>query len=143
MNLLVKQLIEKEKFKQYLSNIKNDGGPISLSGLSDVGKAHMVSATMNNTNRPACIITYNEIQAKKILRDLEYFLDDNIDIIYFPKKEISAYDYISQSKDLLFERIKVLNKIYENKKCIIVTTIEAIMQEIPKMQMIYKNVISF
>ena len=95
-------------------DINNKIGPISISGLSDVGKTHILMSTLENTKRPICIITYNEMQAKKLIQDLKFFASEaNRDkIIYFPKKEISPYDYISQSKDLPYERMCALNKIY-------------------------------
>ena len=49
-----------------------------------------------------CIITYNEMQAKKILKDLEYFSKD---VCYFPKREILAYDYLLERKDISYDRI--------------------------------------
>ena len=65
-----------------------------------------------------------EIQAKKIVSDLKYF---NSNVLFFPKREIAAYDYVAESKDLPYERIDTLNKIHEqelkkeNKPIIIVT----------------------
>ena len=143
MNLLTERLNENEKFKQYVCDIKNNISPISISGLSDVGKSHIIAGTINELKSPTCIITYNEMQAKKIIEDLQFFLGDNKEIIYFPKKEISPYDYVSQSKDLPYERIHALNKIYQEKVSVVVTTIEAIMQKMPEKKLIYQNVISF
>ena len=45
--------------------------------------------------KPICIVTYNELQAKKIMKDLEYFTDE---VNYFPKREIVTYDFIAESK---------------------------------------------
>lgn len=143
MNLLTKKLSENEKFKQYVSDIKNKISPISISGLSDVGKSHVIAGTINGIKKPICMITYNEMQAKKLIKDLQFFLGEEKEIVYFPKKEISPYDYVSQSKDLPYERIHALNKIYHKDTSIIVTTIEAIMQKMPEKDLIYQNIISF
>ena len=48
MNALVKKLIENEKFEQYAKDVKEKISPISLSGLSDVGKAHIIISTAEN-----------------------------------------------------------------------------------------------
>ena len=113
MDLLIKKLVDNKKFNDYVKDIKNKISPISLSGLTDVGKAQLIVATLKEEKRPICIVTYNEMQASKLAKDLKYFLsanlEDSCDVIYFPKKEISPYDYISQSKDLPFERMKILN----------------------------------
>ena len=145
MNLLTKKLNENKKFEQYLLDIKNKISPISISGLSDVGKSHIITTTLESIKRPICIITYNEMQAKKLIQDLKFFVNekDTEKIVYFPKKEISPYDYISQSKDLPYERMDILNKIYSKEIKIVVTTIEALMQNIPEKKMLYQNVVSF
>ena len=65
------------------------------------------------------------------------FFED--EIIYFPKREIFAYDYIAENKDNYYERIKVLNKIQNKEAKIIVTTIEAIQQHMVSKEVLYKN----
>ena len=67
--------------------------------------------THESIGRPICIITYNEMQAKKIVKDLEYFTQN---VKYFPKREIASYDFIAESKDLPFERIEVRYAILES-----------------------------
>ena len=44
---------------------------------------------------------------------VKYFTDK---ITYIPKKEIVTYDYVAESKNLPYERIEVLNKIYKKQK---------------------------
>ena len=86
--------------------------------------------------KPLFIITYNEIQAKKIFEDLKYFTEN---IVFFPKKEVVTYDYIAESKDLPYKRIEALNEIVSKKNLIVVTTIEAVMQKLPSKETLYKN----
>ena len=64
MNAIIKNLIDNEKFKDYLKNINEKISPINILGLTDVAKVQFLIATKNETNNPVCIITYNEIQAK-------------------------------------------------------------------------------
>ena len=109
MKYLIQELENTQKFKEYISDVKNKISPIELSGLADVGKVQIISATSEVVKRPILIITYNEIKAKKMLEDLKYFMK-NID--YFPRREIVAYDYEVESKDIPYERIEVLNKIF-------------------------------
>ena len=88
------------------------------------------------SEKPICIITYNELQAKKIIKDLEYFGEE---VSFFPKREIVTYDYIAESKDNLYKRIDTLNNIYKKQAKVIVTTIEAVMQRIITKKELYKN----
>ena len=140
MNAIIKNLIDSEKFKDYLENIKQKISPINLLGLTDVAKVQFLMATKEQIKKPICLITYNEIQAKKLLEDIKYFTSK---VVYFPKKEIVTYDYIAESKELLYERIEALNRIKNNNVDIIVTTIEACMQEMISEKDLYSNTIYF
>lgn len=140
MNEIVSILTQNEKFKDYIREIKLKTTPISILGLVDVAKSQFVSATAEEIKQPICLITYNEIQAKKLYEDLQYF---NKNIVFFPKKEIVTYDYVAESKDLYYKRIDALNQIYENKVDIIITTIEACMQEMISKKDLYQSKIEF
>ena len=138
MNTIIGELGKNPKFCEYIKSIEEQKSPIAISGLTDVGMAQIISATKEFAKKPICIITYNEIQAKKLVEDLKYFTDK---VVFFPKKEIVTYDYVAESKDLPYERIEALNKIQGMKTGIIVTTIEATMQKIMSKKALYKNVL--
>ena len=140
MNTIIGELGRSPKFCEYIKSVENKISPIAISGLTDVGMAQMISATKEFAKKPICIITYNEIQARKIVEDLNYFTDK---VIYLPKKEIVTYDYIAESKDLPYERIEALNKMQETKNCIVVTTAEASIQKIISKKSLYKNILKF
>ena len=136
MNILTNELENSKKFSEVVNHIKTQKSPISLSGLSDMGKIHVISALKNSLGKNICVITYNQIQAKRLQKDLEYF-DSKIAI--FPKKELVTYDYIAESKDLPYERIEVLNDIRRNKINIVILTIESLMQDMIPKNVLYKN----
>ena len=136
MNSLLKVVPNFKKFNDYIFDIKKGTTPIMLSGLTDVGKVHMAYATKFYTEKPICIITYNEMQAKRIIKDLDYFGET---IRFFPKRDVISFDYIAESKDILYERIAVLNDIEKGKNKIIVTTIEATMQKMISKESLYKH----
>ena len=137
MNEIVKILPNFKKFNDYIDNVKSGTSPIMLSGLTDSAKVHFAYSTFFYTDKPICIITYNELQAKKIIRDLQYFSND---ISYFPRREILSYDYLAGSTEIYHDRINCLNSIYNKKSKIIVTTIEAASQEIVSKETLYNNV---
>ncbi|MBR3512186.1 MAG: transcription-repair coupling factor [Clostridia bacterium] len=139
MNSLVKVLPSLEKYNDYIFNLKKGVSPIMLSGLTDVAKVHMAYSTKFYTEKPICIVTYNELQAKKIINDLAYFEEE---VKLFPKRDLISFDYIVESKDTLYSRIEVLNDIYKGNNPIIVTTIEAMLQKMIKKDSLYKNVLS-
>ena len=139
MNSLVKVVPNVKKFSDYLFEVNKGTSPIMLSGLTDVGKVHMAYSTKFYTDKPICIVTYNEMQAKKIMKDLEYFGDQ---VNFFPKRDVISFDYVAESKDTLYKRISVLNKLIKKEKIIVVTTIEAVMQKMISKESLYKNVVS-
>ncbi len=133
----IKILPNFKKFNNYISNVKMGTSPIMLSGLTDVAKVHFAYSTYFYVEKPICIITYNELQAKKLINDLKYFEKE---IEYFPRREILGYDYLAESKDISYDRIKALNNIYTKKAKIVLTTIEAASQEIISKESLYKNI---
>ena len=139
MNSLIKIVPNVKKFNDYLFEVKKGTTPIMLSGLTDVGKVHMAYSTKFYSEKPICIITYNEMQAKKIMKDLAFFGEK---VKLFPKRDVISFDYIAESKDTLFKRISVLNKLVKNDKKIIVTTIEAAMQKMITKESLYKHVMN-
>ena len=140
MNEIINNLIQNEKFLEYQNMIDKKTSPISILGLVNVAKSQFVYSTQMVSNKRIFVITYNEIQAKRLLKDLKYFYDN---VIYMPKKEIVTYDYLTESKDLPFERIDCLNNIYSNKAQVIITTIEACLQDMIIPNDLYKNVLKF
>ena len=140
MNTIIGELGKSSKFIDLLKQIENKKSPIEILGLTDVGIAQIISSIHKFGKKPICIITYNEIQAKKIKEDISYFTDK---VVLFPKKEIVTYDYIAESKDLPYERIEVLNTITSKKNLIVVTTIEAISQKLPSKEVLYQNKLEF
>ena len=137
MNSIIKVVPNVKKFNDYLFELKKGTNPIMLSGLTDVGKVHLAYSTKFYSEKPICIITYNEMQAKKIIKDLAFFGEK---VKLFPKRDVISFDYVAESKDTLFKRISVLNKLVKNDKKIIVTTIEAAMQKMITKESLYKNV---
>ena len=140
-NELIQDLKELEKFQELTQETEMKKTPINISGLVFVGKSHITAAIKQAIpRRSICIVTYNEMQAKNLVKDLRFFTDK---VEYFGKREIASYDYISESKDLPYERIDVLNKIYSGDVKIVVTTVEAIMQGMIPKAILYKNVLHF
>ena len=140
MNTIIGELGRSPKFVDLIKSIENKTSPIEISGLTDVAEASVIAGINEYTKKPIFVVTYNEIQAKQLAENIKYFTDK---VSFFPKKEILVYDYIAESKDLPYERIEILNKIYEEKNVIIVTTIEAIEQKLISKNSLYKNTLKF
>ena len=137
MEALVKILPKMKKFEEYIEDVKKANFPISLSGLSESQKAHFIYATKFYTEKPVVVLTYNEIELKKMANDMQFFEDGEITI--FPKREIVYYDIDTMNKDTSMQRLNVYAKLYNSESGIILTTIEALMQKtMPKAKLFSK-----
>ena len=140
MKEITEKLLNNEQFNLYIKEVQNKTSPIYLLGLTDVSKSYITGTTLKLINHPICIITYNELQAKELFKQCKYFSKNTV---LFPKKEITTYDVEAQSKDLLYERIEALNKMYKNEAEIVILPIEAILQPIISKNTLYENIIKF
>ena len=140
MNTILGELGKNPKFIELIKNIEQKQSPVAISGLNDVGMVQIGTAINEFGKKPICILTYNEIQAKKIYENIKYFTEK---VVLFPKKEIVTYDYVAESKDISYQRIEALNEISTKKNLIVITTIEAVMQKLPTKKSLYKNELKF
>ena len=136
MNPIIAEMQNSNKFNDYIKNIKETNAPISILGLAGVGLEQIVGSTNAFAKRPVCLITYNELQAKRISENLKNCIDN---VYFFPKREILSYDYIAESKELPYERIEVLKNIVNKKVNILVVSIEALMQPMIPKEVLFKN----
>ena len=135
MNFILRDLLQSEKINKITKGLEDT--PIcTISGLVCVAKSQIVTILKSLEVRPVLFITYNELEAERLVKDLSYFNDE---ILYFPKREISVMDYDVGSNDIEYTRMDILNQIHYKKAKIIVTTIEAIMQDMITENDLYKN----
>ena len=73
MNSILKVVPNVKKYSDYLFDINKGKTPLMLSVLTDVAKVHMAYSTKFYAEKPICIITYNEMQAKKNNKRFEIF----------------------------------------------------------------------
>lgn len=113
--------------RSLLSKRKN----LLLTGLNDPSQSNLIFETFNAIDRNLIVIVKDSKKAIALEDDLRFFTED---VIYFPGKEIVFFDSYAHSNDLRNRRIKALSDIKDNKKRIIVTTIESFL-----VKMIHKD----
>lgn len=118
---LMEPLISSEKFIEVLSAIDNKK-IIEIEGLSESSKSYVISGIYEESQKPIVVITDSDMQAKNLYEDLSLF---NNDVFYFPAKEVVFYNIDAISGDLRWERLKVIKELLNNKKKILVTSIDA------------------
>ncbi len=136
MNEITKKLLENEAIKKYLEKLKIS--PITILGLSDVSKSYLPIIIETQRKKQICLITYNEIQAQRIYRDIKYI---NEKVVFIPKKDIITYKYDAQNMDLLYSRMENLIKIYRGEAKIIIISIETLMQPVISKKYLEENIL--
>ena len=82
MNTILGELGKNPKFIELIKNIEQKQSPVAISGLNDVGMVQIGTAINEFGKKPICILTYNEIQAKKIYENIKYFTEK---VVLFPR----------------------------------------------------------
>jgi transcription-repair coupling factor (superfamily II helicase) len=98
---------------------------VSLVGLSEAQKCHVISILKSQMDKPMLIITYNDMQAKKMLEDLSFFLGDNV--LLFPNRELLFYNVTAHSNDIWEQRITVLGSLCLRQAKVIIAPVEALL----------------
>ena len=127
MNPLIVDLPKHSKYLKLLDDIKQDSLDLSVIGLTDSQKAHMIYSLAVYSKKSALIVCNNVIQARKFIQDLKFYSE--INIIYFPSRDIVYYDIEAQSREIQNQRIYTIQKIINKDSQIIVTTIDALLQK--------------
>jgi len=120
---LMKPLKESDQFKNILKNIEKEAFPIGVYGLSESAKNYLVNGVYEELDKSILILTHSDVEAKNIYDDLSFYVND---VFYFPTREMGFYNADAISGDLRWERLKVIKKITESGKKIIITCIEAL-----------------
>ena len=140
MNVLVEEPIKFSKFNKLLKDIESSNNEkISILGLTDSQKAHMIYSLYNYSKKSPVIVCPNVTSAKKMIQDLKFYSET--EIVYLPPREVIYYDSDIESREIENARVYAINKLVEGTPCIIVTVMEALMQKmLPKSTYENKNV---
>lgn len=125
-NGLLEEILKYKEFRDLLNNAENKI-PCQVHGLSDSQKALIAFCLFLKLNRQIFILSYNDIEAKKLYDDIKTFTDD---CYYFPYKEM-VLNIDVESFEVKSERIKILKKILSGEKLIVVSTVESILPIMP------------
>ena len=126
MNPLVKQLPKHSKFNELLNSIKNNEKELSITGLTDASKAHIIYSLYNYSNVRPVVVCPNVTSAKKFIQDIKFYSDK--EIVFLPAREVIYYDVDVQSRETNNARVFAISKLVNDEDVILVTTTEALLQ---------------
>ncbi len=112
-------------FSELCNGLQNKITPINLVGVADSVRAHFISCVSKQLNKRAFVIAENDLSARRILEDLNFFSAG--ETLYFPSSDLLFYDVEATSQDIKNQRLKVLSALtFSPEKYHIVTTRRAI-----------------
>lgn len=126
MNLYAEILREQEQFNTVLNSLKSGVSPIRITGTCETQKVHLAFSLCKELSKGMLYIAPDSLTAKFVFQDLSFFTDD---VLFFPARDIVFHSIDAKSNDSTKERIKTLCKVLEEKRPLIVTTIEALSQK--------------
>ncbi len=126
MNPLVKELPKHSKFNELLKSIKNKESNLSITGLTDASKAHVIYSLYNYSGVRPVVVCPNVTTAKRFIQDLKFYTDK--EVVFLPAREVIYYDVDVQSRETNNARVYAISKLVNDEDIILVTTIEAMLQ---------------
>lgn len=125
MSAFNKVLENTAEYEKILSAAEMKRFPMGVIGLSQVHKAHYISALTASLNKKALIICPDENSASKLCSDLNSFSDG---ALLYPARDFRFRDAESKSLDFEQKRLGVLKRILDGEVSFVVCSVEAAMQ---------------
>ena len=129
MNPLVKELPKHTKFNALLKSIQNKESDLSITGLVDSAKAHVIYSLYNYSGVRPVIVCPNTTSAKRFMQDMKFYSEK--ELVFLPAREVIYYDVDVQSRETNNARVYAINKLIADEDIILVTTIDALLQPMP------------
>jgi transcription-repair coupling factor (mfd) len=127
MRAFTSPLKQLKEFDDICKSTAKNRGVIQVSGCIDTQKAHMIFAMSENVKNKI-IITYNDLKAKELFEDYQFF-DKNV--LLYPAKDLIFYSADVHGNLIVQQRMEVLKAILENRGVTIITTIAGCMEHMP------------
>lgn len=98
--------------------------------LTDSESALAIANHALSSNSLVVVLTENAQQANQLQESLEFFIDQQIEILSFPEWETLPYDQFSPHQDIVSERLKTLYRLPSLHKGLLIVPVATIMQKV-------------
>ena len=123
MKALIKPLEELADFQEIKAKQKNGKGILLVSGCTGSQKTHFIFALSQEAKRHV-IVCSSESRARKVYEEYR-FLDENT--LLYPAKDFLFYQADIRSKELMRQRMSVIQAVLEQSELTVVTSFDAFM----------------
>ncbi|HHW46668.1 MAG TPA: transcription-repair coupling factor [Clostridiales bacterium] len=114
-----------QEYKNLIDSISSGNLPASVSGVSHIHKALIVSSVVNDLKRPACVIVSDESEAERLRADLENLGNK---VLNFPLRDFTFRNITGYSREYEHIRIGTLSKMLEGDFDVALVCIDAACQ---------------
>ncbi|MBR1969128.1 MAG: transcription-repair coupling factor [Clostridia bacterium] len=117
MNVLNTILATSKEIREITEKIGAKSFPLNISGASDSQKAHLIATVCASIDKKPFVVTYNEIQAKRLSDDLAYFLENKC--VNIPPEAIVLYNVDAQNREMDNKRAAALGEFSGGKAAVV------------------------
>lgn len=115
------------------TELKQSQAPVSVSGVEESARAQLIYSLFSEQNDHALVICYSDMEAQALEADLEFYTDE---VLMFPSKEYIFYNIETSGHSNENTRLSVISNLMTDKKKIIVTSLDALLQyTIPRQEL--------
>ena len=139
MKVFTQPLHELSEYEQIVRDIAGHQTPIHIDGCIDSQKCHLISS-IGEAYPLKLIITYNEIKAKEIYEDYQFF-DRNV--FYYPAKDIIFYNADIHSNLIVSQRMAVVKRLLDGEPVTVVTTIDGLFDRLLPLEQLAEYRLTF
>ncbi len=139
MKALTQPLYELSEYEQMVRDVSKRHTPIHIDGCIDSQKCHLISS-LGEKYPLKLIITYNEIKAKEIYEDYQFF---DRRVCYYPAKDIIFYSADIHSNLIVSQRMAVMRRLLDGEPVTVVTTIDGLFDRILPFEQLGKHKLVF
>ncbi|MCL2200421.1 MAG: transcription-repair coupling factor [Oscillospiraceae bacterium] len=123
---LTKSLLEELEVKQLITGIEAGSCPAVISGLSEIHRAHLISATRAATMRPIAVICSSEDEASRLAQDISAMTMEQAYSLNM--REFTFHSAEGVSRQIEQQRLATLTALAEKKAPIVVMSISGALQ---------------
>lgn len=128
MKAFTDPLLHLIEYNSLLDSIKSGESPVKITGPSESQKAHILFSISQHLNKKCVVITYNDIQARKLFEDISFFAGDKA--VFLQTKEIILFSVAAKNNDIVFNRLSALKRIADGDFSIAVASVDAMLGKI-------------
>lgn len=138
MQAIINAFKEHQGFKQAKEAIDNGKIPVNVWGLDGRVSPVLIQA-LGETSRVKLIVTHSERRARQIEEDFRFY---DRRVYYYPAKDLLFYYADIHGNATVKSRLDIFKEISLGEPLTIVTTIDGLMDKLPKLSHIQGNVIN-